>query len=46
MQQASREEIQLKEIKEAVIEEKKQDKLITENTQIDVRTEVIPGCGC
>ena len=43
MQQASREEIQLKEIKEAVIEEKKQDKLITENTQIDVRTEVIPG---
>lgn len=43
MQQASREEVQLKEIKEAVIEEKKQDKLITENTQIDVRTEVIPG---
>ena len=43
MQQASREEIQLKEIKEAVIEEKKQDKLITENTHIDVRTEVIPG---
>ena len=33
----------MKEIKEAVIEEKKQDKLITENTQIDVRTEVIPG---
>ena len=26
-----------------VIEEKKQDKLITENTQIDVRTEVVPG---
>lgn len=43
MQQASREEIQLKEIKEAVIEEKKQDKLITENTQIDVKTEVVPG---
>ena len=43
MQQASREEVQLKEIKEAVIEEKKQDKLITENTQIDVRTEVVPG---
>lgn len=43
MQQASREEVQLKEIKEAVVEEKKQDKLITENTQIDVRTEVIPG---
>ena len=43
MQQASREEIQLKEIKEDVIVEKKQDKLITEITQIDVRTEVIPG---
>ena len=33
----------MKEIKEAVIEEKKQDKLITENTQIDVKTEVVPG---
>lgn len=43
MQQASREEIQLKEIKEAVVEEKKQDKLITENTQINVMTEVVPG---
>ncbi|MBQ8225664.1 MAG: WD40 repeat domain-containing protein [Bacteroides sp.] len=43
MQQASREEIQLKEIKEQVIEEKKQDKLITDNTQIDVKTEVVPG---
>lgn len=43
MQLASREEVQLKEIKEAVVEEKKQDKLITENTQIDVRTEVVPG---
>lgn len=43
MQLASREEVQLKEIKEAVIEEKKQEKLITENTQIDVKTEVIPG---
>ena len=43
MQQASREEVQLKEIKEAVIEEKKQDKLITENTQIEVMTEVVPG---
>lgn len=43
MQQASREEVQLKEIKEAVIEEKKQDKLITENTQIEVKTEVVPG---
>ena len=40
MQQANREEVQLQEIKEAVVEEKKQDKLITENTQIDVKTEV------
>lgn len=43
MQQASREEVQLQEIKEAVIEEKKQEQLITDNTQIDVRTEVVPG---
>lgn len=43
MQQASREEIQLKEVKEQVIEEKKQEKLITDNTQIDVKTEVVPG---
>lgn len=43
MQQASREEIQLKEIKETVVEEKKQDKLITDNTQINVKTEVVPG---
>ncbi len=34
---------QLAEIKEQVIEEKKQDKLITDNTQINVKTEVIPG---
>lgn len=43
MQQATREETQLAEIKEQVIEEKKQDKLITDNTQINVKTEVIPG---
>ena len=43
MQQATREEAQLSEIKEQVIEEKKQDKLITDNTQINVKTEVIPG---
>lgn len=43
MQQATREEVQLKEIKEQVVEEKKQDKLITDNTQINVRTEVVPG---
>ena len=40
---ATREEAQLAEIKEQVIEEKKQDKLITDNTQINVKTEVIPG---
>ena len=43
MQQATREEAQLAEIKEQVIEEKKQDKLITDNTQINVKTEVLPG---
>ena len=43
MQQATREEAQLAEIKEQVIEEKKQDKLITDNTQINVKTDVIPG---
>lgn len=43
MQQATREEAQLAEIKEQVIEEKKKDKLITDNTQINVKTEVIPG---
>lgn len=43
MQQATREEAQLAEIKEQVIEEKKQDKLITDNTQINVKTELIPG---
>ena len=43
MQQATREEAQLAEIKEQVIEEKKQDKLITDNTQINVKTEVVPG---
>lgn len=43
MQQATREAAQLAEIKEQVIEEKKQDKLITDNTQINVKTEVIPG---
>ena len=43
MQQATREEAQLAEIKEQVIEEKKQDKLITDNTQTNVKTEVTPG---
>jgi hypothetical protein len=40
MQLASREEALLREIKEAVIEE--QGKLITENTKLDVNTEIIP----
>lgn len=43
LQQAIQEEVQLKEIKEAVVEENKQEKLITENTQINVNTEVLPG---
>ena len=32
----------MQEIKQAVVEEKKQEQLITENTQIDVNTEVLP----
>lgn len=43
MQQATREEVQLKELKEQVVEEKKQEKLITDNTQINVKTAVVPG---
>lgn len=43
IQQATREEAQLTELKEQVVEEKKQDKLITDNTQINVKTEVVPG---
>lgn len=43
MQQATREEVQLNEVKQQVVEEKKQDKLITDNTQINVKTEVVPG---
>jgi hypothetical protein len=43
IQQAQAEEAQLKEIKETVVEENKQEKLITENTQINVRTEVMAG---
>lgn len=42
MQQISQEEIQLKEIKEQVVTENKEEKLISDNTQIDVKTEVIP----
>ncbi len=42
MQQISQEEIQLKEIKEQVVAENKEEKLISDNTQIDVKTEVIP----
>lgn len=43
MQQATREEVQLNEVKQQVVEEKKLDKLITDNTQINVKTEVVPG---
>lgn len=43
IQQATREEAQLTMLKEQVMEEKKQDKLITDNTQINVKTEVVPG---
>ena len=43
MQQISQEEVQLKEIKEQVVEENKQEKLISDNTQIDVKTQVVPG---
>ena len=42
MQQISQEEVQLKEIKEQVVAENKDEKLISDNTQIDVKTEVIP----
>lgn len=42
IRQVSQEEIQLKEIKEQVVEENKQEQLISDNTQIDVKTEVIP----
>jgi hypothetical protein len=43
IQQANREEMQLMELKEQVVEEKKQENLITDNTRIDVKTEVLPG---
>ena len=43
MQQISQEEVQLKEIKEQIVEENKQEKLISDNTQIDVKTQVVPG---
>lgn len=42
MQQISQEEVQLKEIKEQVVTENKDEKLISDNTQIDVKTEVLP----
>lgn len=42
MQQASREEAALQVIKETVVTENKQDRLITDNTQINVKTEVVP----
>lgn len=42
MQQISQEEVQLKEIKEQVVTENKEEQLISDNTQIDVKTEVLP----
>lgn len=42
MQLANMEEIQLMEMKETVVEESKDEKLISDNTQIDVHTQVIP----
>lgn len=42
MQQISQEEVQLKEIKEQVVAENKEEQLISDNTQIDVKAEVIP----
>lgn len=42
IQQASREEATLQAIKEDVVAENKQDELITDNTQINVKTEVLP----
>ena len=43
MQQVSQEEIQLKEIKEQVVTENKQEQLISDNTQINVKTEAVAG---
>lgn len=43
MQQVSQEEIQLQEIKEQVVTENKDEQLISDNTQIGVKTEVVPG---
>lgn len=45
MQQASQEEAKLEAIKKDVVEQNKQDQLITDNTQINVKTEVIPDVG-
>lgn len=42
MQQISQEEVQLKEIKEQVVAENKEEQLISDNTQIDVKAEVVP----
>ncbi len=42
IQQASQEEAKLEAIKENVVAENKQDELITDNTQINVKTEVVP----
>ena len=43
IQQVSQEEVQLQEIKEQVVAENKDEQLISDNTQIGVKTEVVPG---
>ncbi|MCC8186111.1 MAG: WD40 repeat domain-containing protein [Bacteroides sp.] len=43
MQQVSQEGMKLEDLKQEVLEENKQDKLITDNTQITVNTEVVAG---
>lgn len=42
MQQASQEEVKLQAIKEQVVEENKEESLISDHTEINVKTEVIP----
>lgn len=43
MQQVSEEGIKLQDLSQEIVEENKEEKLITDNTQINVSTEVIPG---
>ncbi|MCC8153946.1 MAG: WD40 repeat domain-containing protein, partial [Tannerellaceae bacterium] len=43
MQQVSAEGIKLQDLSQEIVEENKEEKLITDNTQINVNTEVVPG---